>query len=76
MTFNSWSVNAFVRLLGALACVVKISTISLFSALKSAKEIHDELESCYIEAMNFDKVEEIRKELSKRIWESEWYPEE
>lgn len=47
-----------------------------FSALKSAKEIHDELESCYIEAMNFDKVEEIRKDISKRIWESEWYPEE
>ena len=47
-----------------------------FSALKSAKEIHDELESCYIEAMDFDKVEEIRKEIAKRIWESEWYPEE
>lgn len=47
-----------------------------FAALKSAKEIHDELESCYIEAMDFDKVEEIRKEISKRIWESEWYPEE
>lgn len=47
-----------------------------FAALKSAKEIHDELESCYIEAMDFDKVEEIRKEIAKRIWESEWYPEE
>ncbi len=46
-----------------------------FSALKAAKKIHDELESIYIEAMDFDRVEEIRKEIFKRIWESEWYPE-
>ena len=47
-----------------------------YSALKSAKEIHDELESCYIEAMDFDKVEEMRKSVFKRIWESEWWPAE
>lgn len=46
------------------------------SALKSAKEIHDELESIYINAMDFGKVEEIRKSIEKRIWESEWWPEE
>ena len=46
------------------------------SALKNAKEVHDELESIYIRAMDFSKVEEKRKEISKRIWESEWWPEE
>ena len=39
-----------------------------FSALKTAKEIHDELESCYIEAMDFDKVEEKAKNLIKVVW--------
>ncbi len=47
-----------------------------FSTLKTAKSVHDELEKIYIEAMDFEKVEEIRKSISKRIWESEWYPEE
>ena len=47
-----------------------------FSALKTAKKIHDELEDIYISAMNFDKVEEIRKIVSERIWQSEWWPEE
>ena len=47
-----------------------------FSALRSAKEIHDELESIYIDAMDFGKVEEIRKSVQKRIWESDWWPEE
>lgn len=46
------------------------------SALKNAKEVHDELESIYIRAMDFSRVEEKRKEVSKRIWESEWWPEE
>lgn len=45
-------------------------------ALKMAKDIHDELESIYIKAMDFDKTEEIRKELTERIWSSEWWPEE
>ena len=40
------------------------------------KDIHDELESIYIKAMDFDKTEEIRKELTERIWSSEWWPEE
>ncbi len=47
-----------------------------FSALRSAKEIHDELERIYIDAMDFGKVEEIRKSVQKRIWESDWWPEE
>ena len=47
-----------------------------FSALRSAKEIHDELESIYIDAMDFGKVEEIRKGIQKRIWASDWWPEE
>ncbi len=47
-----------------------------FSALKSAKEIHDELENIYISAMDFEKVEEIRKSVSDRIWQSDWWPEE
>ncbi len=47
-----------------------------FSALKSAKTVHDELEKIYIEAMDFDKVEEIRKDIAKRIWQSEWWPKE
>ncbi len=47
-----------------------------FAALKTAKSIHDELEKIYVEAMNFDKVEEIRKSVSERIWQSDWWPEE
>ena len=46
-----------------------------FSTLKNAKKVHDELESIYIDAMDFGKVEEIRKSVLKRIWESDWWPE-
>lgn len=45
------------------------------SALKEAKKIHDELENIYIEAMNFDMLNEITEMLQKRIWESEWFSE-
>lgn len=45
------------------------------SALAQAKKIHDELEKIYIEAMNFDKLNEICENLKKRIWESEWFSE-
>ena len=44
-------------------------------SLKLAKENHDELESCYIGAMDFDRIEEISKELIERIWKSEWWSE-
>lgn len=44
-------------------------------ALENAKEIHDDLEACYIEAMDFDKVAQIKESLVKRIWESEWWSE-
>lgn len=47
-----------------------------FSALKSAKNIHDDLEKIYIGAMNFEKVEEIRKSVADRIWQSDWWPKE
>ena len=45
-------------------------------SLKSAKEIHDELESCYIGAMDYDKIDGIAKNLIERIWQSEWWSEE
>ena len=45
------------------------------SALKDAKSVHDKLEKLYIDAMDFGKVEEIRKSVLKRIWESDWWPE-
>jgi hypothetical protein len=45
------------------------------SALISAKTVHDELESVYIEAMDFEKSEKIADELIERIWKSEWWNE-
>ena len=45
-------------------------------ALKLAKEIHDELEAVYIEAMDFEKCEKITKALTERIRQSDWYPDE
>ena len=44
-------------------------------SLKEAKKNHDELEKLYIDAMDFDKTEKIRLEISKRIWESDWWPQ-
>lgn len=44
-------------------------------ALKMAKDIHDDLEGCYIDAMDFDKIAVIAKELTERIWQSEWWTE-
>lgn len=40
------------------------------SILKQAKDIHDELESCYINAMDFKKVDEICEGLINRIRKS------
>ncbi len=45
-------------------------------ALKMAKDVHDELEAVYIEAMDFEKTEKITKALTERIRQSDWYPEE
>ncbi len=45
-------------------------------ALKMAKDIHDDLEECYIEAMDYEKIAEITKALTERIWQSDWYTEE
>lgn len=45
-------------------------------ALKIAKNIHDDLEAIYIKAMDFDKTEKIRKALTERIRQSDWYPDE
>jgi len=45
-------------------------------ALKMAKDIHDDLEAFYVEAMDFDKVAAIADSLIERIWKSEWWSEE
>ncbi len=45
-------------------------------ALKMAKDIHDDLEAVYIEAMDFEKTDKITKALTERIRQSDWYPEE
>ncbi len=42
-------------------------------ALKMAKDNHDDLEACYICAMDYSKIENITKSLVERIWQSEWY---
>lgn len=42
-------------------------------ALKIAKSVHDDLEKCYIDAMDYGKISEIGKSLSERIWQSEWW---
>ena len=47
--------------------IVKELTDEMVSALKTAKGIHDELESYYIKAMDFDKVNEISQRLMERI---------
>ncbi len=45
-------------------------------ALKIAKANHDELEKCYVDAMDFDKISKIADILTEQIWQSEWWPEE
>ncbi len=45
-------------------------------SLKSAKEVHDDLEKCYVDAMNYEKINLIANELIERIWKSEWWSEE
>ena len=45
-------------------------------SLKIAKSIHDDLEKCYIDAMDFDKINDIAAELIEKIWKSEWWSEE
>lgn len=42
-------------------------------ALKMAKDIHDDLEACYIGAMDYSKIAAITESLTERIWQSEWY---
>ncbi len=42
-------------------------------ALKIAKSVHDDLEKCYIDAMDYGKISKIGKSLSERIWQSEWW---
>lgn len=44
-------------------------------ALKIAKNIHDDLESYYIEAMDFEKIAAVGDSLIERIWQSEWWNE-
>ncbi len=46
------------------------------SALKNAKNVHDELEKCYVDAMDFEKISQIADSLTERIWKSEWWSEE
>ncbi len=46
------------------------------SALKNAKSVHDELEKCYVDAMDFEKISQITDTLTERIWQSEWWSEE
>ena len=45
-------------------------------ALKMAKDIHDDLEKCYVEAMDYEKINLIGTALIERIWQSEWWSEE
>ena len=45
-------------------------------SLKIAKGIHDDLEKCYVDAMNFEKISAIADSLTERIWKSEWWSEE
>ncbi len=45
-------------------------------ALKMAKDIHDDLENCYVQAMNFEKIAAIGDEMTERIWKSEWWSDE
>ncbi|MCD7771724.1 MAG: hypothetical protein LUH23_06530 [Oscillospiraceae bacterium] len=47
--------------------IVKELTDEMVSALKTAKDIHDELESYYIKAMDFDKVNATCLKLINRI---------
>ncbi len=61
----SFSVKASKELLHEAVC-----------ALRIAKDIHDDLEAVYIEAMDFEKIEKITKALTKRIRQSDWYPDE
>lgn len=44
-------------------------------ALRMAKDEHDALEKCYIDAMDFAKLNKIADELIERIWQSEWWAE-
>ena len=44
-------------------------------ALRMAKDEHDALEKCYIDAMDFAKLNKIADELIERIWQSEWWSE-
>ena len=45
-------------------------------ALKMAKDIHDRLEECYIQAMDYGKISEITKALTERIRQSDWWQDE
>lgn len=45
-------------------------------SMKLAKEVHDDLEKCYIEAMNYGMLNKIADSLIERIWKSEWWSEE
>ena len=44
-------------------------------ALRMAKDVHDELEACYVEAMDFGMHAKIAQSLIERIWQSEWWTE-
>lgn len=44
-------------------------------ALRMAKDEHDLLEACYIDAMDFEKLNAIAESLIERIWQSEWWSE-
>ncbi len=45
-------------------------------SMKLAKEVHDDLEKCYIEAMNYGMLNKIADSLIESIWKSEWWSEE
>ena len=36
--------------------------------LKEAKSVHDQLENCYISAMDFDKLNTLAENLSKKLF--------
>ncbi len=63
------------RLSFAKKAANELLTEAIF-ALQTAKEIHDDLEKRYIDAMDFQKTEEIAKILIERVWKSEWWSEE
>ncbi len=73
--YNSEKMREYKARLGFSKKASKELLDEAVSALISAKNVHDELESLYIEAMDFEKIGKIADELIEIIWKSEWWAE-